>query len=91
MLMELVGKLLFLNEYGELGTINPVDRVEASERAAVVSSGVGVVSIVYLLAIFFVFAGENGLVCFICPGGGIWAAGTMVEAPAPAVGEVAAE
>ena len=64
MLMELVGKLLFLNEYGELGNINPGDKVEASARAAVVSSCVWVVSIVYLLDIFFIFAGEMAWCAF---------------------------
>ena len=47
--MELVGKLRFHNEYGELENTNPGDRAEESEGAvlgvAVVASGVGVVSI----------------------------------------------
>ena len=53
MLIELVGKLRFLNEYGELETVKPVDREEASDGAA----GAGMVSFVSLLVIFFVFTG----------------------------------
>ena len=33
-----------------------------------------------LLAIFFMFTVEIGLVCFFCPYGGIWSPGIMVEA-----------
>ena len=38
------------------------------------------VSIVSFLSIFFIFTGENGLVCCFCRYGGIWASGKMVEA-----------
>ena len=84
MLMELVRTLRSLGEYGELETFKPGDHAEAG--AAVGASGVGVVSIDSFLVIFFIFTGENGLVCSLCPDGRIWASGTMVEAaPAPAV------
>ena len=39
MLMELAGKLLFLNKYGELETVKPRDQAEASVGAAVGASG----------------------------------------------------
>ena len=42
MLMELMGKLRFLYEYGELETVKPGDRAEASAGAAVGASGAGV-------------------------------------------------
>ena len=65
MLMDLEGKLRFINEYGELETFKPEDWEEASTGVAVIASGAGVVLLVYLLAIFFMFTGENGLVyCF---------------------------
>ena len=35
MLMELVGKLLFLNKYGELETVKPGNQAEASVGAVV--------------------------------------------------------
>ena len=62
-LMEMVEKLQFLNEYGELETVKPGDRAEASAGEAVGESYTGVVSVVYFLAILFMFTGENGLVC----------------------------
>ena len=43
MLMDLVGKLRFLNEYGELENSNLRDWEETSTRAAVVALGTGVV------------------------------------------------
>ena len=82
--MEPVENLWFLNEYGELETINPGDQEKASEGAAVEESGAGVMLIVSLLVIFFMFTGENGLVCCFCPYGGIWASGTMAETAATA-------
>ena len=53
--MELVVKLRFLNEYGELETFRPVDRAEASGRVAEVESGAEVVLIVSLLVISFMY------------------------------------
>ena len=61
--MELVGRLRFLNEYGELETVKPGYRAEVSAGAEVGSSGTRVMSMVYFLAILFIFIGENGLVC----------------------------
>ena len=51
MLMELVGKLRFLNEYGELENDDPGYRAEASAVAAVVASVAGMMSIVSFLDI----------------------------------------
>ena len=66
----------------------------AAVGAAVGASVAGVVLIVSLLEIFFMFTKENVLVCCFCPDGGIWESGTMVETTevvaAPAVGAVAA-
>ena len=70
MLMELVRKLRFLNEYGELETVNPGYQSEASMVAEVGDLGVGLMFIVSFLAISFMFTGENGLVSFFCPDGG---------------------
>ena len=39
----------------------------------------GVVSIMSLLAVLYVFTVENGLVCYICLDGVIWASETVVE------------
>ena len=55
MLMELVEKLQFLNECGELETVKPGDRAEASAVVVVGVSGAGVVLIVSFLDIFFMF------------------------------------
>ena len=68
----------FLKEYGELETVNPGYWAEASEVAVIEESVAGVVYILSLLAIFFMFTGENGLVCCCSPDGGIWASGIMV-------------
>ena len=84
-LIELVGKLRFLNECGYFDTVKTGDWEEASAGAEVVASVAGMVSILSLLDILFVFAGENGLVCYFLPDGGIWASRTMVEAAAAAV------
>ena len=78
--MELVGKLQFLNEYGELETVKPEDWVEALVGVVEGESGEGVVYIISFLAIFFMFTGENGLVLCFTPDDGIWASGTMLEA-----------
>ena len=87
--MYLVGKLRFFNEYGELETADPGDQVEVLAGLAVGESGAGVLSIVSLLFILFMFNGENVLVFCFCPDGGIWAPGTMVEAAAAVgLGEV---
>ena len=40
-MMEATQKLRFLNEYGELETIEPGDRAKAFEKSAVKLSGVG--------------------------------------------------
>ena len=48
--------------------------------------GAGGVPISPLLAIFFMFTGENSLVCCFFPDGEIWASGTMVEAETASVG-----
>ena len=77
--MELVGKLRFLNKYGELETVNPGDREEAPTEAVVGVSVAGVVTFLYLFAILFMFTAENVLACCFCPDGGIWASGTMME------------
>ena len=55
MLMELVEKLQFLNECGELETVKPGYRAEASAVVVVGASGAGVVLIVSFLDIFFMF------------------------------------
>ena len=57
MLMELVGELQFLNEYGESKTVKPVDWAEESEGEALISVA-GMVLIVSLLAILFIFTGK---------------------------------
>ena len=89
--MNMVGKLQFLNEYRELETIKPRDREEASAGASVIDYGTGVVSIVFFLAIFFMFTEKNGLLCCFPPDGGIWASEAIVEETAAAeVGEVSA-
>ena len=66
MLMELVGKLRFIKEYGELENVKPGDQAEALTgvmvRALVGASRTGVVSISSFLDILFMFTGENGLV-----------------------------
>ena len=56
-LMDLVGRLRFHNEYGEFETVNPGDRAELLLGAVLESLGAGVVSVVYFLAIFFMFSG----------------------------------
>ena len=38
-----------------------------------------VVLTVSFLTILFMFTGENGLVCYFCPDGGIWESGTIME------------
>ena len=55
--MELVEKLIFLNEYGYLETVKPEYWTEALEGASVGASGSGVVYIVSLLSIFFMLTG----------------------------------
>ena len=57
--MKLVGKFRCLNEYGALETVKPGDMEKSSARAMAEASGKGVVLIVYLLAILFMFTGEN--------------------------------
>ena len=61
--MELVGKLRYLNEYGELETVKPGDREEALAVTEVVALGTWVVLIVPVLSTFYMFTGKNGLVC----------------------------
>ena len=85
--MELVEKLRFFNEYEELETVKSRDLEKALMGAAVGALGAVVLLIVSFLEIFFIFTGENVLVCCFCPNGGIWASGTMVEAAAAAVAE----
>ena len=51
MLMELVGILLFLNEYGELETVKPGNREETSVLTTVGASGSGVMLTVSFLDI----------------------------------------
>ena len=84
--MEMVGKLLFLNEYGKLETVNQRDCAEVSDGALTGASGAGVVPIVSFLTTFFTLTGENGLVPLFCLGGGVWASGKMVQATAATVG-----
>ena len=60
MLVEMLGKLRFLNEYGELETVNPGDWEKASVAVEIRASGTGVVSVVSLFTIFFMCTGENG-------------------------------
>ena len=62
MLMELVGKLRFLNEYRELDTVKPGDQDKASGGVALGVSDESVVSIGSFLSKLFMFTGENGLV-----------------------------
>ena len=83
-LIKLVGKFRFLNEYGDLETVKPGDQGEAFAGTAVGDLGAGVLSIVSYLYIFFVLTEENGLVCCFPPDGGIWVSGKMVEAAATA-------
>ena len=54
-----------------LETVKPGDWAEVSVGAAVGEMVPGALSIVSLLTIFFVFTGENGLVCYCCLCGGI--------------------
>ena len=63
MVIELLGKLQIFDEYGELETVKLGDWAEASERAAVGASDVGVVLIGSCLVVFFMFTVEHGLVC----------------------------
>ena len=53
MLLDMVEKLRFINENGELETIKPGDQVKSLMGA----SGAGVMWIVSLLAILFMFTG----------------------------------
>ena len=70
--------------------MKPGDRVEASTEAVAGASESGLVLIVPFLSIFFMFTGENGLVCCFFPNVGIWAPGTMVEVAATAMAAVGA-
>ena len=90
MLMGLVVKLRFLNEYGELETVKPGYQVKDSAGASVGSSGTGLVLIFSFLYILFMFTGENGLVCCFCPDCGIWESGIMLEVRAVAAETVGA-
>ena len=71
-------------------TVKRGDRAKESEVAEEGSLGAGVVSIVYLLEILFIFTRKNSSVCYFCSNGAIWASGTMAEAAAVAAPELGA-
>ena len=80
----------FLNGYGELKSVDPESWVAALGVSALCLSGAGVVSIVSLSAMLFMFPFENITVSSFIPDDRKWASGAMVEAAAAvAVGVVA--
>ena len=79
----------FLNGYGELKSVDPESWVAALGVSALCLSGAGVVSIVSLSAMLFMFPFENITVSSFIPDDRKWASGAIADAAAEVVEGVA--